>query len=121
MAGEPRSRSVVRDGDGRAHARQVGAQGGAAIVGQRCADPPGLRGIPRRLHGLRAVRLGVLTGGGDCPGLNAAIRAIVRKGIDHYGHAIVGFRDGWWGPLENQHEELTIESIVAPHVRRSPR
>jgi 6-phosphofructokinase 1 len=56
------------------------------------------------------VRVGVLTGGGDCPGLNAAIRAIVRKGIDHYGHAIVGFRDGWRGPLENMHEELTIES-----------
>src|ERR671922_737552 len=57
-----------------------------------------------------AVRVGVLTGGGDCPGLNAAIRAIVRKGIDHYGHAIVGFRDGWRGPLDNLHEELTIES-----------
>jgi 6-phosphofructokinase 1 len=57
-----------------------------------------------------AVRVGVLTGGGDCPGLNAAIRAIVRKGIDHYGDAIVGFRDGWRGPLENLHEELTIES-----------
>ena len=56
------------------------------------------------------MRVGVLTGGGDCPGLNAAIRAIVRKGIDHYGHAIVGFRDGWRGPLENLHEELTIES-----------
>jgi 6-phosphofructokinase 1 len=56
------------------------------------------------------VRVGVLTGGGDCPGLNAAIRAIVRKGIDYYGHAIVGFRDGWRGPLENLHEELTIES-----------
>jgi ATP-dependent phosphofructokinase / diphosphate-dependent phosphofructokinase len=56
------------------------------------------------------VRVGVLTGGGDCPGLNAAIRAIVRKGIDHYGHAIVGFRDGWRGPLENLHEELTVES-----------
>ena len=52
----------------------------------------------------------MLTGGGDCPGLNAAIRAIVRKGIDHYGHAIVGFRDGWRGPLENLHEELTVES-----------
>jgi phosphofructokinase-like protein len=59
---------------------------------------------------VQAVRVGVLTGGGDCPGLNAAIRAIVRKGIDHYGHAIVGFRDGWRGPLENLHEELTIES-----------
>ena len=56
------------------------------------------------------MRVGVLTGGGDCPGLNAAIRAIVRKGIDHYGHAIVGFRDGWRGPLENLHEELTVES-----------
>jgi 6-phosphofructokinase 1 len=54
--------------------------------------------------------VGVLTGGGDCPGLNAAIRAIVRKGIDHHGHALVGFRDGWRGPLENEHSELTIES-----------
>ncbi len=56
------------------------------------------------------MRVGVLTGGGDCPGLNAVIRAIVRKGIDIYGHAIVGFRDGWRGPLENEFEELTIES-----------
>jgi 6-phosphofructokinase 1 len=56
------------------------------------------------------VRIGVLTGGGDCPGLNAAIRAIVRKGIDVYGDAIVGFRDGWRGPLENSYDELTIES-----------
>jgi phosphofructokinase-like protein len=56
------------------------------------------------------VRVGVLTGGGDCPGLNAAIRAIVRKGIDTHGHAIIGFRDGWRGPIENSFEELTIES-----------
>jgi 6-phosphofructokinase 1 len=59
---------------------------------------------------LPRVRIGVLTGGGDCPGLNAVIRAIVRKGIDRYGHAIVGFRDGWRGPLENAFDELTIES-----------
>ena len=52
----------------------------------------------------------MLTGGGDCPGLNAVIRAIVRKGIDRYGHEIVGYRDGWRGTLENAHEELTIES-----------
>jgi 6-phosphofructokinase 1 len=52
----------------------------------------------------------VLTGGGDCPGLNAAIRAIVRKGIDFYADEIVGFRDGWRGPLEGLHDELTIES-----------
>ena len=58
----------------------------------------------------RVMRIGVLTGGGDCPGLNAAIRAIVRKGIDRYGHAIIGFEDGWRGALENQYRELTIES-----------
>jgi ATP-dependent phosphofructokinase / diphosphate-dependent phosphofructokinase len=59
---------------------------------------------------LAAVRIGVLTGGGDCPGLNAVIRAIVRKGIDQHGHSIVGFRDGWRGPLEKAWEELTVES-----------
>jgi phosphofructokinase-like protein len=59
---------------------------------------------------LPRVRIGILTGGGDCPGLNAVIRAIVRKGIDIHGHAIVGFRDGWRGPLESHFEELTIES-----------
>jgi 6-phosphofructokinase 1 len=42
--------------------------------------------------------------------LNAVIRAIVRKGIDRYGHAILGFRDGWRGPLENLYTELSIES-----------
>ena len=56
------------------------------------------------------MRIGILTGGGDCPGLNAVIRAIVRKGIDAYGNAIVGYRDGWRGPLENVFNELTIES-----------
>jgi phosphofructokinase-like protein len=57
------------------------------------------------------MRIGVLTGGGDCPGLNAVIRAVVRKGIDSYGHSILGFRDGWRGPIEDMHEELTLESI----------
>jgi phosphofructokinase-like protein len=57
------------------------------------------------------MRFGVLTGGGDCPGLNAVIRAIVRKGVDHHGHAILGFRDGWRGPIEDDHSELTIEAI----------
>jgi 6-phosphofructokinase 1 len=56
------------------------------------------------------VRIGVLTGGGDCPGLNAVIRAIVRRGIDAHDHEIVGFRDGWRGPLEGDCEPLTIES-----------
>jgi 6-phosphofructokinase 1 len=56
------------------------------------------------------VRIGVLTGGGDCPGLNAVIRAVVRKAIDHYGDAVIGFRDGWRGLLEDSFDELTIES-----------
>jgi phosphofructokinase-like protein len=57
------------------------------------------------------LRIGVLTGGGDCPGLNAVIRAVVRKGVDRHGHAIVGFRDGWRGVIESAFEELTIESV----------
>ena len=56
------------------------------------------------------MRIGMLTGGGDCPGLNAVIRAVVRKGIDGYGDELVGFRDGWRGVLEDSHAELTIES-----------
>jgi len=56
------------------------------------------------------VRLGILTGGGDCPGLNAVIRAAVRKGIDEFGDQLIGFRDGWRGVLEDVQEELTIES-----------
>ena len=46
------------------------------------------------------MRIGVLTGGGDCPGLNAVIRAVVRKGEKEYGYQFIGFRDGWRGPLE---------------------
>ena len=61
---------------------------------------------------VRAMRIGVLTGGGDCPGLNAAIRAIVRKGAQRHGHEFVGFRDGWRGPLEDDWTELSVESTV---------
>ena len=57
-----------------------------------------------------SVRIGVLTGGGDCPGLNAVIRAVVRRGIDDHGDEIVGFLDGWRGPLEGVHDDLSIES-----------
>ena len=41
------------------------------------------------------MRVGVLTGGGDCPGLNAVIRGVVRKGVQEYGYDFTGFRDGW--------------------------
>jgi 6-phosphofructokinase 1 len=56
------------------------------------------------------MRIGVLTGGGDCPGLNAVIRAVVRKGEEVYGHQIVGFRHGWLGVIENQQIALTVPS-----------
>jgi ATP-dependent phosphofructokinase / diphosphate-dependent phosphofructokinase len=55
------------------------------------------------------MRIGVLTGGGDCPGLNAVIRGAVRKGTETYGHTFLGFRDGWKGPLEG----LTMPLDVA--------
>jgi 6-phosphofructokinase 1 len=57
------------------------------------------------------MRIGVLTGGGDCPGLNAVIRAVVRKGVGVYGHEFVGFRDGWKGPIENHTMPLGIPEV----------
>jgi ATP-dependent phosphofructokinase / diphosphate-dependent phosphofructokinase len=57
------------------------------------------------------VRIGVLTGGGDCPGLNAVIRAVVRKGIPEYNYQFVGFRDGWRGPLEGLTRTLDIPAV----------
>src|SRR5579862_7468707 len=57
------------------------------------------------------MRVGLLTGGGDCPGLNAVIRAVVRKGIDAHGDQLIGFRDGWRGVLDDSFAELTIESV----------
>ncbi len=57
------------------------------------------------------MRVGVLTGGGDCPGLNAVIRAVVRKGVTEYGYEFVGFRDGWKGPLEGLTTELGITQV----------
>ena len=51
----------------------------------------------------------MLTGGGDCPGLNAVIRAVVRKGERHYGDELVGFRDGWKGAMEGDLVVLDVE------------
>src|SRR5450755_509548 len=59
----------------------------------------------------RAMRVGVLTGGGDCPGLNAVIRAVVRKGIQNYGYEFVGFRDGWRGPINADTVPLGIPQV----------
>ena len=60
---------------------------------------------------LPCVRIGVLTGGGDCPGLNAVIRAVVRKGVQVYGDQFVGFRDGWRGPLEGDSIPLDVAAV----------
>ena len=57
------------------------------------------------------MRIGVLTGGGDCPGLNAVIRAVVRKGVGVYGHEFVGYRDGWRGPLEGDSRPLGVPEV----------
>jgi phosphofructokinase-like protein len=58
------------------------------------------------------ARIGLLTGGGDCPGLNAVIRAVVRRGLAGGGHRFVGFRHGWAGVLSNDAIELTRESTA---------
>ncbi|MCR3751494.1 6-phosphofructokinase [Lentzea californiensis] len=57
------------------------------------------------------MRIGVLTGGGDCPGLNAVIRAVVRKGIKAHGWEIVGFRNGWQGPIENLTKSIDLADV----------
>ena len=57
------------------------------------------------------MRVGVLTGGGDCPGLNAVIRAVVRKGIEVHGFEFVGFRNGWNGPLTGDSRPLGLKQV----------
>ncbi|MBL1096387.1 6-phosphofructokinase [Streptomyces coffeae] len=57
------------------------------------------------------MRVGVLTGGGDCPGLNAAIRAIVRQGVEVHGFDFVGVRDGWRGALDGGIVPLDVQAV----------
>jgi ATP-dependent phosphofructokinase / diphosphate-dependent phosphofructokinase len=56
------------------------------------------------------ARVGILTGGGDCPGLNAVIRAVVRRGVLEAGDSVVGFRYGWAGAMQGDAVELTLEN-----------
>ena len=58
------------------------------------------------------MRVGLLTGGGDCPGLNAVIRAVVRRGLVQGGNSFVGFRHGWAGVLDDDTAELTLQSTA---------
>jgi 6-phosphofructokinase 1 len=57
------------------------------------------------------MKIGILTGGGDCPGLNAVIRAVVRKGVFTYGDEFVGFLEGWRGLVEDQTMVLDLEAV----------
>jgi 6-phosphofructokinase 1 len=57
------------------------------------------------------MKIGMLTGGGDCPGLNAVIRAVVRKGVFHYSDQFVGFLEGWRGLTEDQSMELDLDAV----------
>ncbi len=58
------------------------------------------------------MKIGILTGGGDCPGLNAVIRAIVRKGIFHYNDEFIGFMEGWRGVVENKCRILDLNAVA---------
>lgn len=58
------------------------------------------------------MKIGILTGGGDCPGLNAVIRAIVRKGIFYYNDEFVGFLEGWRGVLEDMVRPLDLDAVA---------
>ncbi|MGC9543898.1 6-phosphofructokinase [Streptomyces sp. UG1] len=57
------------------------------------------------------MKIGVLTGGGDCPGLNAVIRSVVRKGVQEYGFEFAGLRDGWLGALQGKVVPLDVSSV----------
>ena len=56
------------------------------------------------------MRIGILTGGGDCPGLNAVIRAVVRKGELTFGDRFVGFLNGWRGVIDGATRPLDVEA-----------
>ncbi len=57
------------------------------------------------------MRVAMLTGGGDCPGLNAVLRAIVRKGERQFGDELLGFLDGWRGVLDGEARPLDVEAL----------
>jgi len=57
------------------------------------------------------MRIAMLTGGGDCPGLNAVMRAVVRRGERTYGDELIGFRDGWRGVIDDDVMELSVEAF----------
>ncbi|MQY14942.1 ATP-dependent 6-phosphofructokinase 2 [Streptomyces sp. RB5] len=57
------------------------------------------------------MRIGILTSGGDCPGLNAVIRAVVHRATMHYGDEVIGLRDGWRGLIDGEHRKLDLHAV----------
>ena len=107
--GQRQGRLLVVDALRRRSGRSSPPLGGRSATVPARSHRPGDRSVARpALCTLTAVRIGVLTGGGDCPGLNAVIRAVVRKGVEVYGDEFVGFRDGWRGPLEGDTMTLDV-------------
>lgn len=60
---------------------------------------------------MKNKRIGVMTSGGDCPGLNAAIRAVVKSAINNYGYEVIGFRDGYRGLVQNQFQKMKASDV----------
>ena len=65
------------------------------------------------------MKIGLLTSGGDCPGLNAVIRGAVLNGVKKYGYEFVGFRDGWRGVVEGDFMDLPRQKVLLS-VPRAP-
>ena len=101
----------------RARARRPrGRRAGAGLRQRRIGlASDGNRIFSRAAHRLRPMNVGILTGGGDCPGLNAVIRAVARRSFDR-GHEVTGIRAGWRGLVENELTPLD----AAGHQRAPP-
>lgn len=99
----PSSGHCGPNGGGWKQAIHVPGSGLDRREGRDCAGRPA--------DGRKPMRVGVLTGGGDCPGLNAVIRSVVRKGVDEYAFDFVGLRDGWLGLLQDDVIPLDIASV----------
>jgi 6-phosphofructokinase len=57
------------------------------------------------------LKVGILSGGGDAPGINAVIRAVVKKGIQNYGYEMTGIIDGWAGLLKEEYMPLSLKEV----------
>ena len=62
----------------------------------------------------------VMTSGGDCPGLNTAIRAVVKTAINNYGYEVIGFRDGYRGLVENRFLRMKLSDVSGILIRAEP-